>query len=168
MRGEEERCLIAKREVGRRGDGTDARKGGEAGAWGWRHPISQFPALPSRRRAAVLHHAWRRWWQAALGRGGFGWGRDQRPQRPRPCWACSTPGIRDSPSAPSSTPLGPGVWAWKEIRILLGEWMASRQPPQWTQSINVYDAPTVCRVQPRSPPAAGLRNCTICSVTPSS
>lgn len=27
-------------------------------------------------------------------------------------------------------------------------------------SINVYGAPTVCAVQPLSPPAAGLRNCT--------
>lgn len=49
------------------------------------------------------------------------------PDRSR---ACCTSGIWDSPSAPSSLPLGPRVWTWRQIRILPGEWMASRQPPR--------------------------------------
>lgn len=128
------RRLIAEREVRRRGDGTGCqvtrsreekrvRGGGSTGS-----PSSQ-PSPPGVAPRSYITRGADGGGQL-VGRGGVGWGRNQRPQRPRPCWACSTPGIRDSPSARSSRPLGPGVWAWKEIRILPGEWMASRQPPQ--------------------------------------
>lgn len=53
------------------------------------------------------------------GRAGQGLGREETKELSAPdrARACCTSGIWDSPSAPSSPPLGPRVWAWRQIRI---------------------------------------------------
>ena len=158
---EEERRGIAEREVGRLRDCTDCqvtRSRGEKRRARGGHPISVVPALGYRDPAAADTTCG----AELVGRGGLGWNRDQRTLRPGLHRPCCTPGIRDSPSAQSSGPLRPGAWTWREIRTLPGEWVVSRQPPSLgAGSIDVYKAPTVCGAQPLSPPAAGLRNCSL-------
>lgn len=97
--------------------------GSGSGTHGLRQaPISLFPALRSRVPLPPDSPcAADRGGGGARGTGGVGWGRDQSTQCRVPSRTRRAPGTRESPSAPSSPPLGPGVWAWREIRILPGD-----------------------------------------------
>lgn len=154
--GEEERRLIAEREVGRLrlqelpGDAELRRK--EAGGPNLRPPSPPLPG--SRCRGG--HHLSR----GARG-GGDGTGTKEL------CSPDCTGRVAHLASGTCHL-LGAhghsdqGVWTWREIRTLPGEWVVLHQSPLGAGSISVYNAPTVYQEHPLSSPAAGHRNCTVC------
>lgn len=105
------------REVG--GGGQDARAPPGTGS-PCSHPSP--PGIPSRPNSTCGAHrdggALGREGEGGGRRMGWGWGRDRSAPCPVPRGPCCTPGTRESPSAPSSPPLG-RVWACWEIRTCL-------------------------------------------------